>query len=75
MAEEQDLTFEQALKRLEAIVEQLEEEDVELEESIELYEEGMKLSGQLTDTLEQAEQRIEQVNKQHASSDNDSETD
>jgi len=59
------LSFEEALKKLESVVEQLESEDVSLEESIALYEEGMKLSSYCTDTLEQAKQRIEKVDQQH----------
>ena len=39
----QKVTFEDAMKRLEEIVRRLEEEKVPLEESIRLYEEGMKI--------------------------------
>jgi exodeoxyribonuclease VII small subunit len=40
---ERELTFEEALKRLEEIVETLEKGNTPLEESMDLYEEGMKL--------------------------------
>lgn len=65
MASVDQLSFEEALKKLESVVEQLESEEVSLEESIALYEEGMKLSQYCTDTLEQAKQRIEKVDQQH----------
>ncbi len=53
--------FEQALKKLETIVEKLESTDITLEESIKLYEEGLRLSKQCTQTLEDAVLRIEEI--------------
>lgn len=53
--------FEQALERLETIVEQLEGGSLTLEQSLASYEEGVKLSQQLNRTLDRAEQRIEQL--------------
>lgn len=55
------LGFEQALERLETIVEQLEGGTLTLEQSLASYEEGVKLSQQLNRTLDRAEQRIEQL--------------
>lgn len=49
--------------KLTAIVEQLESDEVTLENSITLFEEGMKLSRLCSSTLEDADLRIEQVNK------------
>jgi exodeoxyribonuclease VII small subunit len=63
MAEQERLSFEEALKKLESIVEQLEDEDITLEDSVKLYEEGVKMSTFCTEILEQAELRIEQVNE------------
>ena len=63
MAEKERLSFEEALKKLESIVEQLEDEEITLEESVQLYEEGVKMSNFCTEILEQAELRIEQVNE------------
>ena len=54
-------SFEQALERLETIVEELEGGSLTLEQSIARYEEGVKLSRRLTRTLEQAEKRIERL--------------
>ena len=53
------LSFEDALKRLEQIVHCLEEGEVGLEESLERYEEGVKLLRQSYDLLQRAERRIE----------------
>lgn len=63
MAEKERLSFEEALNKLESIVGQLEEEDITLEDSVKLYEEGVKMSKFCTEVLEQAELRIEQVNE------------
>lgn len=53
--------FEEALGRLEAIVEDLEGGELTLEESIARYEEGMRLSRGLAKTLDEAEKRIEKL--------------
>jgi exodeoxyribonuclease VII small subunit len=63
MAEKERLSFEEALKKLESIVEQLEDENITLEDSVKLYEEGVKMSKFCTEILEQAELRIEKVNE------------
>jgi exodeoxyribonuclease VII small subunit len=60
---ETDLSFEEALSRLETIVSQLEQENVPLEESVKQFEEGVKLSKHCSRILEEAELRVEQVNK------------
>jgi exodeoxyribonuclease VII small subunit len=53
--------FEEALERLEAIVEELEGGALSLEESIARYEEGMRLSRGLAQTLDEAEKRVERL--------------
>ncbi len=55
------LTFEQALKQLEGITEQIERGAVGLEESIAKYEEGMGLITQCRAILTKAERKIEQL--------------
>ena len=55
--------FEQGLKRLENIVKQLEKGDLPLAKSLELFEEGTALNGQLADTLDAAEARIEKLTR------------
>ena len=54
-------SFEQALKELEHIVQELEKEDVSLERSIELYQKGVELSKECSDLLEKAELKIQEV--------------
>lgn len=61
------ISFEDALKNLEAIVNKLEEGSVSLEESVSLYEEGMKLSKHCSEILEKAELRIDKVNQEQNS--------
>ncbi len=56
-----ELTFEQALARLEQIVEQLESGGADLEESIKIYEEGMKLKTRCEAKLEEARLRVEKI--------------
>ncbi|AQS56598.1 exodeoxyribonuclease VII small subunit [Novibacillus thermophilus] len=55
------LTFEEALKRLEEVVQKLEDGDVPLEEAIDLFQEGMALSKRCSQQLDKAEQRIEML--------------
>lgn len=52
-------TFENSLKELEKIVRRLEEGDSSLEESLKLFEDGVKLSRECQERLNQAERRIE----------------
>ena len=56
-----ELSFEDALKRLEAIVHRLESGDASLEESITLYGEGDRLRGQCEARLQAAQARIERI--------------
>ena len=56
-----DLSFEDALKRLEAIVHRLESGDASLDESINLYAEGDALRGQCEARLASAQARIEKI--------------
>ncbi len=55
------LDFEQSMKRLEAIVEELESGELSLEDSISRYEEGIKLSRRLQLVLDESEKRIERL--------------
>ena len=52
-------TFEASLSELEQIVKQLEDGDLPLEESLKLFEQGVKLSRECRDRLANAERRIE----------------
>lgn len=55
---EKKKTFEENLSRLEQILEEFEDENLTLEKSIKLYEEGVKLAGKCTLELEAAERKI-----------------
>ena len=55
--------FEAALTELEAIVKKLEDGDLPLEKSLELYERGVQLSRFCHARLEAAEKRIEILNE------------
>jgi len=55
------LSFEDALKRLEVIVQRLESGDASLDESITLYTEGDALRGQCEARLKSAQARIETI--------------
>ncbi|MCB0732509.1 MAG: exodeoxyribonuclease VII small subunit [Ignavibacteriae bacterium] len=57
-------TFEESLKRLQEISELLESNDITLEESLSLYEEGIKLSKSCHKTLENAQLKVEQLNNE-----------
>lgn len=50
--------FEETIKELEKIATELENGDLSLEDSVSKFEEGMKLSKQCNDLLENAEKRI-----------------
>lgn len=54
-----NLSFEQALENLEKIVDRLENEELTLEESLRLFEEGVKLARFLREELEKAEKKVE----------------
>lgn len=57
--QEQPKSFEASLEALERIVQELEQGDLPLEKSLELFEQGIGLSRQCQDRLSQAERRIE----------------
>jgi exodeoxyribonuclease VII small subunit len=52
-------TFETSLEELERIVRELEQGELTLEKSLELFEQGVKLSRECQERLNQAERRIE----------------
>ncbi len=56
-----ELSFEDALKRLEDIVRTLEKGEVPLDQSIELYQEGDRLKRHCEARLKAAQARIEQI--------------
>ena len=56
-----ELTFEQSVKRLSEIVTALEKGDLPLEDSLKLFEEGVKLSRASQDKLDAAQKRVEEL--------------
>ena len=56
---DKNLTFEEAYEALERITERLAQGDITLDESIKLYEEGVRLSKYCADMIEVARQKIE----------------
>ena len=54
-----ELDFESALAQLEQIVRELERGDLPLEKSLELFEQGVRLSRECQERLSEAERRIE----------------
>ena len=54
-------TFEENLKKLEDIVDQLESGEIDLEKSVELYEKGMILKNQCESKLKKIETQIKKI--------------
>ena len=59
-----ELSFEEAMQALEAVVAQLERGDVALEQSIALYEQGAKLKAHCAAKLKDAEEKVELIRAQ-----------
>ena len=53
-----DMSFEEAMSELEAVVARLERAEVPLEESIKLYERGAALKARCEDKLKEAEEKV-----------------
>lgn len=58
---EDNLTFEQSLEELEILVDRLERGQLTLDESLETFENGMKLTRICTQKLTKAERKIEKL--------------
>ena len=58
--------FEQALQKLEAIVAQMEEGDLPLEEALKAFEEGVRLAKFCTGKLDEAERKVEKLIRDQA---------
>ncbi|MEY4388079.1 MAG: Exodeoxyribonuclease 7 small subunit [Verrucomicrobiota bacterium] len=58
-----NLSFEEAMKRLETIVDAMEAEDLPLESLLTRYEEGMKLAKVCQSKIGEAELKIQQLEK------------
>jgi exodeoxyribonuclease VII small subunit len=58
---EQEQSFEQAMEKLEQIVERLEEGEVPLEKAITMYQEGMTLSNTCHEKLQKVEKQMDEI--------------
>lgn len=57
----ENITFEEAMKRLEEIVAALEKNQVSLEKSVDLFQEGIKLSKICNDKLNNIEDKVAKI--------------
>ncbi|HAX47166.1 MAG TPA: exodeoxyribonuclease VII small subunit [Nitrospinaceae bacterium] len=58
-----EIKFEKAMTRLEKIVEELERGDLDIDKSLEIFEEGIKMSRVCSKKLTEAEAKIEKLTK------------
>ena len=58
---EKNLDFKKELDRLNEIVSLMQNDDLPLEESVKLYEEGNKIIALLNDALKEAEAKVEKI--------------
>ena len=58
MEENKDMNFEDTMKKLEEIANELEKGDLDLDTSVTKFEEGMKISKECSEMLEKAEKKI-----------------
>ena len=63
MSNSKPKTFESSLEELERIVRELEQGELTLEKSLELFEQGVRLSRECQERLSQAERRIEMLTR------------
>lgn len=61
MSDKEGPNFEEALKRLESIVERMEQGDLPLDESLALFQEGIALSRICTSQLNAADERVRKL--------------
>jgi exodeoxyribonuclease VII small subunit len=58
-----EIKFEKAMTRLEKIVDELERGDLDIDKSLEIFEEGIKMSRVCSKKLNEAEAKIEKLTK------------
>ena len=58
-----EIKFEKAMSRLENIVDELERGDLDIDKSLEIFEEGIKMSRLCSKKLNEAEAKIEKLTK------------
>ena len=60
-----EIKFEKAIQRLEKIVDDLEKGEMDIDKSLEIFEEGIKMSRVCSKKLNEAEAKIEKLTKDH----------
>lgn len=60
-----EMSFEEAMEKLEEIVAKLEEGDVPLEKAINFYQEGMQLSKVCSDKLNNVQEKVVKIVNEH----------
>lgn len=68
---EKELSFEASMERLDAILKQLQSNTLSLDDTISLYEEGLKLSKQCDDKLKAFELKIQEIAKNNGGETNE----
>lgn len=63
MPKKTEVKFEDQMNRLQEIVNELEKDSSDLDKSIDLYQEGLKLSKSLKDELSEFEKKINELNE------------
>ena len=58
MSKKEELSFEELIEKLENITNKLEKEQLSLDESVKLFEQGMQISKECNSKLEDAEKKI-----------------
>ncbi len=59
--EKKEINFEQELNRLKQIVNDIQQKELSIDESLKLYEEGQKIIALLSEELKKAEDKVEKV--------------
>ena len=65
------INLKQTFKKLENILNELEASDIDIDQMVKLYEEGMSLSKHCKDIIEKAEQKIKIINQHDEKSEKD----
>ena len=69
MSQTHELKYEDALKRLEKLVNELDRSELDLETRLKKFEEGTKLARVLLKKLDQAKKKVELLDKSHVGED------
>lgn len=62
--DKKDISFEDSLKKLEEIVEELEKGEISLDDALKLYEEGMEFSDKCMEKLNESKQKVEKLTRE-----------